>query len=466
MVVGTDARERPGVAGRPRGRGLLALVAAAALSCSAELPADQKPGRDGAEAGGRPAASSAPTDGGGGPPGRWRRLAGRGAGSSSAVPDGDLAARLEALGYARGTLPAPPRSGVVRHDPERAGAGLNFYTSGHAPEAVLMDMDGEGVHRWRYAFEDAFPEVPRRRIHGGLQFWRRAHLQPNGDVLAIFEGAGLIRIDADSELLWASPVRAHHDLDFLPNGDLAVLTRRAHVVPRIDPEGPVLEDYVSILDPEDGTEKRRISLLEALERSEFAPLWSPPPDRRDLFHTNTLHVLDGRLEDRLPAFRRGNVLVSLLYPHLVAVVDLEAEEVVWAARGGFRLQHDPKVLPNGNLLLFDNLGLRPFSRVLELDPARLGAPVWEYAGSPERPFRSPTCGTAHRLANGNTLITESDGGRAFEVTSRGETVWEFYNPHRAGERDELIATLFEMVRLPPDFDASWAREGPATARGR
>ena len=30
-------------------------------------------------------------------------------------------------------------------------------------------------------------------------------------------------------------------------------------------------------------------------------------------------------------------------------------------------------------------------------------------------------------------------------------VWEFYNPHRAGERGELVAVLFEMLRLPADF---------------
>jgi hypothetical protein len=38
-------------------------------------------------------------------------------------------------------------------------------------------------------------------------------------------------------------------------------------------------------------------------------------------------VLDGRLAERLPAFRAGNVLVSMLVPNLVAVVDLEREEV-------------------------------------------------------------------------------------------------------------------------------------------
>jgi hypothetical protein len=64
---------------------------------------------------------------------------------------------------------------------------------------------------------------------------------------------------------------------------------------------------------------------------------------------------------------------------------------------------------------------------------------------------SATCGTRARLPNGNTLITESDNGRALEVNRGGEVVWEFYNPHRAGKDSELVATLFEMIRLERSF---------------
>jgi hypothetical protein len=46
-------------------------------------------------------------------------------------------------------------------------------------------------------------------------------------------------------------------------------------------------------------------------------------------------------------------------------------------------------------------------------------------------------------------------GRAFEVTPEKEIVWEFYNTHRAGEHNELIATLFDVVRIPQDFPTDW-----------
>jgi hypothetical protein len=133
----------------------------------------------------------------------------------------------------------------------------------------------------------------------------------------------------------------------------------------------------------------------------------------------------------------------------IAVVDLEAERVVWALTGDFADQHDPSVLPSGRILLFDNLGLGAASRVLELDPSS-GRELWSYRGTAAEPFYTRWCGAAQRLPNGNTLLSETDAGRAIEVTPEGRIVWEFWNPERAGAQSELIASLFELRRYPPD----------------
>jgi len=62
------------------------------------------------------------------------------------------------------------------------------------------------------------------------------------------------------------------------------------------------------------------------------------------------------------------------------------------------------------------------------------------------------------LPNGNTLITESQGRRALEVTPEKKIVWEFLNPHRAGEQEELIAVLMEVTRIEPAFPLNWLEE--------
>jgi hypothetical protein len=184
----------------------------------------------------------------------------------------------------------------------------------------------------------------------------------------------------------------------------------------------------------------------------------------DPFHSNSIQLLDGTVSERSPAFRAGNVLLSIRELDTIAVIDLDAQRVAWAMSGLWRRQHDATLLPNGHILLFDNQHGLGVSEVLEFDPFTQ-AIEWSYAGSEERPFYSAACGASYRLRNGNTLIVESDNGRALEVTNEGTTVWEYVNPHRAGEEDELIATLFDVVRLPSDFPTSWMRApdqgGPA-----
>jgi len=362
--------------------------------------------------------------------------------------------QLEALGYASGTKTAPGLSGVTRHDAARASEGLNFYVSGHEAAAVLMRMDGKVLHRWALDFWDVWPTDRAERSNEGTHHWRRAEPFPNGDLLAIYEGLGLVKLDRSSNVIWARRNGAHHDLQVLPNGDIAVLVREARLIERIDAARPTLEDFVLILDS-DGREKKRISVLEAFERSpEHRRIWDESPRRwGDLFHTNSIEVLDGRFAGINSAFAKGNFLLSSRHLNAVFVVSQEAAEVIWAMRGPFRAQHDARLLDDGAIMVFDNSGRAGASAVEVYDPQTL-AIRWEYAGSEKQPFYTRFCGSSQRLPNGNTLITESDNGRAFEVTSDGDIVWEFYNPHRAGENDEFIAALFQMDRFPRDF-AKW-----------
>ena len=340
-----------------------------------------------------------------GPEGRWRRAPDGGEGSGDAA---DAVERLESLGYASGTRAADGSSGISAFDSTRAWNGPNLVVSGHAPEAILTDMHGRALHRWSLDFWSAFPDTDVPRDREPAQFWRRAWMLPGGDLLAIFEGHGLIRVDRDSQPVWTYDGRAHHDLDFADDGRIWVLTRKVEFLPRIHPDKPVLEDFVTVLEP-DGTTVREISVLEAFERSDYRSLTEGRPPAGDIFHTNSLEILDGRLADRIPAFRAGNLLISLHTVNVIAVLDPEAERIVWALAGMWKRQHDPQVLDDGSVMVFDNQGRAGSSRVLLIDPVTQ-AVTWEYAGDPPESFYTELCGAAQRLPNGNTLITESESG--------------------------------------------------------
>jgi hypothetical protein len=393
------------------------------------------------------------------PGGRWHTGAWRGAIPDTVeLTDRQLAEleRLRSIGYLEGSQPAPDRSGVTVYDTSLAYRGLNLYVSGHLPGAVLMDMRGNVLHRWRAGFLDVWrsdpgEEFPERTQGAG--FWRRAYLFPNGDILGIFDWHALVKLDRDSNVLWARFGGFHHDLDVLDDGTIVTLVREARIIPRVHEEMPVLEDFLVVLDA-DGNEYGRLSLLEAFERSPVSNVLDDMKPHGDIFHTNTVEVLDGRLEANLPAFRSGNVLISVRELDVIAVVDPDAGAATWALRGPWSRQHQPTVLGTGTILLFDNAPEQGASRVIEFDPVAMDL-AWFYAGTELTPFFSATCGSNQRLPNGNTLITETDRGRAFEVTRDGSIVWEFVNPAQTGKDRELIASLFEVVRLPSDFPLDW-----------
>jgi hypothetical protein len=351
-----------------------------------------------------------------------------------------------ALPYLAGSRKATEKTNITAYDTRHAYDGLNLYCSGHAPAAFIMDMSGRVLHQWRYDLSGIWPEVPHTAQSG---FWRRAYWYPNGDLLAIFEGIGLIKLDRNSHLIWAYRGGCHHEAVVADDGSIYVLTRRPAVMPAINKEEYVLPDGITVLN-QAGEIIAEYGLLEAFKGSGFEDLLSSMRPRGDLLHTNSIKVFDGSLARLSGLYKRGNILVSLRNVHTIAILDPEAGRVVWAesgrSNGIWQAQHDPTVLSNGNILLFDNLGYEGKSRVVEFDPAEHKV-VWQYTGSEDRELFSNTCGTCRMLPNGNVLIAESDNGRALEVTREGEIVWEFYSPHRAGDDDELVATLFEIDRV-------------------
>jgi len=388
-------------------------------------------------------------------------------------------AQLEALGYASAVEEAGHRlTGVHVHDPERTTPGFNLYVSGHREEAILMDSEGRELHRWHYPRDLAFPGLGRIKPPSNgvyvdnLEYFRRAYLYPNGDLLAVFEGIGLLKIDRDSNLLWSRRNRSHHDLQVLPDGTIYTLVRATQRAPWLGRDAPVTEDFVVELAP-DGSERRRVSLLRALGSSEHRDLVGHADPRLsaavraefgkgDLQHTNSLQIL---LEDPpgVPWLRAGHALVSSRHLSAVMFVDLEEERVLWLKRGRYIMQHDATLLPDGRLLLFDNHDREHGSRAVEIS-LETGEEVWQFpAEGTVDPIYSHCCGTAQRFPNGNTLIVNTDSGTALEVTREGELVWEFVSPHRARNVPTRVARLFDLIRLPLDFPLDWTaaqRETP------
>lgn len=383
------------------------------------------------------------------PPGHWSRLP-LAPGAGADARDGEAQAALLSLPYSAGGAPAPDARGVVHHDPELAVDGVNLYVSGHGPEAILLDMDGRYLHRWRRTFEETFPNLPPGRE---TEFWRRARLLDDGEILVLFQGGGIARLDRDSSVVWATPGAFFNDFD-VEGGRVVTIGKTARIIPSVRPDEEVLEDFVAILDLATGARLESAPLLAAFERGGYGHVLEPLPSHADIFHSNTVHVLETPADGSAPssgrpevdeAFAAGNVLLSLREIDVLAVLDAELETILWARRGPWHLQHEPVVRPGRQLLLFDNRGgTEGRTRVLLWDlVAEREAWSFEAAG-----FDSALGGTVEPLEGGNLLVTSTSQGRAFELDPDGRVVWELVSPHRAGKNGELVAMLFEVQRLP------------------
>jgi len=92
------------------------------------------------------------------------------------------------------------------------------------------------------------------------------------------------------------------------------------------------------------------------------------------------------------------------------------------------------------------------------------APSWRYVATPAESFHAEFISGAQRTANGNTLICSGPQGRLFEVTPRGEIVWEYLNPFAGSVRlkdgslpqpglEDAPYAVFRAARIPPDHPA-------------
>jgi hypothetical protein len=380
----------------------------------------------------------------------WVLLAIAWAAVSAADPSDDVGEqqrreleRIATLGYVTGSERAPDGSGVTVRD-SAACDGYTLCVSRGYPGAFLVDLDGGVVHSWK---ED------------GPKEWTRAWVYPNGDVLSISAyPARLAKLDRDSNLLWTygdQRMRAHHDFQVRPDGTIYVLMRHACFLKWLR-ETPLQEDVVSILTP-DGPAVRVvdcISVAEAFRDSEFADMLTADwfMKEGDPFHCNSIEVLDGTVPH--PAFRAGNILLSIRNMDCLAVLDPERRAIVWVSRGRWQRQHEARVTPSGYVILFDNRTFDGRSRVVKYDVGN-DEIVWSYSRDG---FYSLGTGAEQLLPNGDLLITESQKGRIFEITLDGRIVWEYLNPMRMDD-DETIVGFTRAYRIPIGyFDDDFRRE--------
>lgn len=355
--------------------------------------------------------------------------------------------------------------------------------------AYLIDMMGNSVHTWTTNHQALY-----------------SLLTPSGNLLSVMEqpkysqffppggNTGLIQErDWDSNVVWEYKNEAmHHDLAPLPNGNLAfalwektppeiaaqvqggVSGTEMPASPGASPGGPL-----SPTAPAAGSSGLIWSehIVEINRDKKIVWSWhsyqhldptidiiGPILPRYAWTVANGLKYMEKNPIDSTPGY-----LVSMRSISTVMIIRKSDGEIIWRSpKGLLSLQHDPTLLSNGNILVFDN-GLdripAPFamfgSRAVEINP-KTNKVVWSFDAG-ESPidkvkFFAAIVGGAQRLANGNTLITDGTRGHIFEVSKDGKVVWDMVSPYITKQTGAFPNNFLFKTRRYAENEIKWPKK--------
>ena len=346
---------------------------------------------------------------------------------------------------------------VIAYKPEKTYNGFTLFSpmTMVPSNTFLIDMQGRFVHRWK------------------LPGWVRIHaeLLPNGNLFfglmdpdqtnteLPFAGGGVVEMDWEGNIVWSYENKDLdcHDRIRLKNGNTLVAAYRpvpnkiakkvtggkpgtelngvmwSYVLQEVTREGKVAWEWFAYdhLDPE-------LDNIPGERHRKFWPGWNSYEELPD-----------------------GNIMACSYNTDNIVIIDRTTGDIKWRwGQGIISMPHNPTMLDNGNILVLDNnrwhadIWPPDGSRVIEVNTETKEI-EWEFKEENPVDFYTTYIGGCQRLPNGNTLICEGAMGRLFEVTSKGEVVWEYVVPFYA--RKDTLAPYglsnctFRCLRYGPDF---------------
>jgi len=368
--------------------------------------------------------------------------------------------------------------------------GYTLFSPSASTNVYLIDNCGEMVHAWECSTK---PGNATYLMPDGSLF--RAGQLNNLKIHAGGAGGLIEQYSWDNQLLWqftynTTTVRAHHDFQVLPNGNILILAwevkdqeeaiqsgRR----PELLADDKLWPEHIVEIQPI-GTDSAVIvwewhvwdHLIQDFDPSKqnFGKVGDHPgkidinytrPERygADWLHANSIHYHPGL----------DQILLSVLYFDEIWIIDHNTTTVEAAGDQGDLLyrwgnpqtyhrvdSHDQKLygqhdarwieegLPDaGKIMIFNNGQGRPdslYSSIIKIQPNYedgaygvnengLFLPTqedWSYTADPPSSFYASFVSGAQQLPNGNLLINDGAHGTFFELNDQNQQLWKYVNP--------------------------------------
>ena len=304
------------------------------------------------------------------------------------------------------------KCGTTDVDLDRSAGGFTLYAGQTFDGRVdLINLYGDIVHAWALPIRPGRDAVilPNGNLGYNGSHEKSAELYPAWD---IWHGGHFMEVDSQGGILWEhEDIYHHHDAQWLENGNLLYAVAEEAFV---SPIGPVISDRIKEVN-----RKGEVVWEWCVWKHIHPHIYKT----HECFNTDHWPMVNGVYQDGFIVY------LSLRTTSGIIAINKQTKDIIWELKYPYvAQQHCPVITKDGHILCFDNGNIRPnsihHSRIVEYD-LKTKELVWSYVDPMPASFFSPYMGSVQRLWNGNTLICESAFGRLFEVTSEGETVWEY-----------------------------------------
>lgn len=367
-------------------------------------------------------------------------------------------------------------AGVGEIEPGVTLVGGIFSQAGNVPDSggLFLGIEESGRIIWHHT---VFPRG----------FGPDLRLVDNGRIQWVGAGDRAYETTLSGDIIWASPElflpdpknhpaefenKVHHDCFPMPNGDRMVMFYVWQDVERDGQKQRWRGDRIVVLDRQTNEEVWSWSTFDHFSTLDFdetvmsAPL---PTGEYNWTHSNAVVYNEAD----------NSVYLSTRNLSRITRIDYATGDIIWNAGFDmpsgetdfgdnlFSFEHGHEVLPNGNVVLFDNGNRRDHmdqtpktgvSKAIEIEitgnPPSDASIVWEWTV----PAYNAFLGDADRQPGGNTLVTTGGVATVVEVDANSQVVWNLEivaggAPLWAIYRAERVASL--ILDTPADTDGDW-----------
>jgi len=388
-------------------------------------------------------------------------------GDSAASSKEDELARLTSLPYASWVADTEDSEAKQSIDTkDLPSPGYNLFTFRNNSSACLFDLNYNCIKKWTSSRSDS-------------QGWQFVDIDRAGNLFYLQKQAGtgdgkdgLGKLSKDNKLIWHNTGRYHHEIELLPNGKLITFVSRERITNHKGTEIPFLDDLALVIDSSTGKILEEHSIYDLFRehirddqvaKIKVAPWYKDAftkiSNRKegdapvikydssgDILHTNSIRLIDRAIENIAAP---NDYLISVRQLNAVAIISPDFKKIKWLSKNEFKRQHQPLLLDNDEILVFDNRWKDGFSRVAQMN-LKTKKITWQYAAKNPGEFFSATRGGVQRLPNGNTMITISNSGKIIEVSQDGTIVWMFKNPaEKEIKGKKYRAAIYRARRFTP-----------------